>query len=159
MKLIFKKMLLKQHFIENSSTSFINIHLIYNHFLCCNHTCYCVGMVYATSVSCYVTAALRYQSRSLDVHQMSDSTELAEAVQIRDSQCYVALPHGALGWSTVCGCGITGLFGKQTCEPQRDKTFLWVSGKERFKPDSPATEAVIYNFGLMGLETRCFLYQ
>ena len=71
---------------------------------------------------------------------MSDSTKLAEAVEIRDSQCSVALPHGVLGWSTVCGCGITGLFGKQTCGPQRDKTFLGVSDKERFKPDSSATE-------------------
>ena len=92
-------------------------------------------------MSCYVTSALRYQSRSSDVHQLSDSTKLAEAVQIRDSQCSVALPHGAFGWSTVCGCGITGLFGKQTCGPQRDKTFLGVSDKERFKPDSSATEA------------------
>ena len=72
---------------------------------------------------------------------MSDSTELAEALQIRDSQCYSALPRSALGWSTVCGCGITGLFGKQTCGPQRDKTFLGVSEKERFKPDSSATVA------------------
>ena len=22
-------------------------------------------------------------------------------------KCSVALPHGAMGWSTVCGCGIT----------------------------------------------------
>ena len=71
---------------------------------------------------------------------MSDSTELAEALQIRDSQCSVALSHGAFGWVTVCGCGITGLIGKQTCGPQRDKTFLWVSDKERFKPDPSATE-------------------
>ena len=74
-------------------------------------------------------------------HQMSDSTELAEAVEIRESQFSVTLLHGALGWSTVCGCGITGLFGKQTCGPQRNKTFLGVSDKERFKPDSSATEA------------------
>ena len=24
-----------------------------------------------------------------------------------DSQCYVALPNGAMGWSAVCGCGIS----------------------------------------------------
>ena len=55
---------------------------------------------------------------------MSDSTKLAEALQIRDSQCSVALPHSAFGWVTLCGCGITGFFGKQTCGPQRDKPFL-----------------------------------
>ena len=71
---------------------------------------------------------------------MSDSIELAETAQIRDSQCSVTLLHGAFGWVTVCGCGITGLIGKQTCGPQRDKTFLGVSDKERFKPDSSATE-------------------
>ena len=24
-----------------------------------------------------------------------------------DSQCSVALPHGAMGWSVVCDCGIS----------------------------------------------------
>ena len=24
-----------------------------------------------------------------------------------NSQCFVALPHGALGWSAVCDCGIS----------------------------------------------------
>ena len=27
-----------------------------------------------------------------------------------DSQCSVALPHGAVGWSAVCDCGISGSY-------------------------------------------------
>ena len=38
---------------------------IYNRLFCCNHTCYCVGMVSVTSASSYVTAASRNQNRSL----------------------------------------------------------------------------------------------
>ena len=28
-------------------------------------------------------------------------------IVIFDSQCSVALPHGAVGWSVVCDCGIS----------------------------------------------------
>ena len=45
------------------------INLIYNRLFCCNHTCYCVNMVFVTSASRYITSASRYhqryQSRSL----------------------------------------------------------------------------------------------
>ena len=44
---------------------------------------YCVGMVYVTSASCYVTSVLRYQSRSsMFIRGLipMNSTELAEAV-------------------------------------------------------------------------------
>ena len=41
-----------------------HINLIYNHFFCCSHTNYCVGIVSVTSASRYVTSASRYQSRT-----------------------------------------------------------------------------------------------
>ena len=41
-----------------------NIYFIHKRLLCCNHTCYYAGMVSVTSVSRYVTSALRYQSSS-----------------------------------------------------------------------------------------------
>ena len=63
-----------------------NINFIYNHLFCCNHTCYCVGMVSVTSVSRYVTSARRYH-----VDPWSDSTELAEAVPIEF--VLMSLPH------------------------------------------------------------------
>ena len=40
------------------------INFIYNRLFCCNHTCYCVGMVSVTSGSLYVASASHYQSRS-----------------------------------------------------------------------------------------------
>ena len=48
-----------------------NINFIYVlfHLFCCNHTCYCVGMV-------------SVMSASRNVHPRSDSMELAEAVPI-----------------------------------------------------------------------------
>ena len=50
---------------------------------CCNHTCYCVGVVSVTSASRNVKSASRYQSgSSMYIRGMipSNSTELAEAV-------------------------------------------------------------------------------
>ena len=38
--------------------------LHFNRLFCCNHTCYCAGMVSVTSASHYVTSASHYQSRS-----------------------------------------------------------------------------------------------
>ena len=55
-----------------------NINFIYNRLFCCNHTCYCVGMVSVESAS-------HYQSRSLMYIQgmiLHNSMELAETVQI-----------------------------------------------------------------------------
>ena len=48
---------------------FINpINFIYNRLFYCNHTCYCVNMVFVTSASRYITSASgyhpRYQRRS-----------------------------------------------------------------------------------------------
>ena len=61
------------------------LNFIYNHLLCCNHTCYYVDMIYMTSASRYVKSASRYQSRSpmyiLGLIQRN-STELAKAVSI-----------------------------------------------------------------------------
>ena len=37
-----------------------SINFIYNRLFCCNHTCYCVGMVSLTSASCYATSSPRY---------------------------------------------------------------------------------------------------
>ena len=48
-----------RYFIEK------NIHFIYNLLFCCNHTCYCVGMVAAMSAPRYVRSASRYKSISL----------------------------------------------------------------------------------------------
>ena len=61
-----------------------NINFIYNHLLCCNHTCYCVNMVSVMSVSRYIMSASRYHPRyqsrcSMYIDLWSDSTELAEA--------------------------------------------------------------------------------
>ena len=62
-----------------------NLNLVYNRLFCCNHTCYCVGMVYVKSAAHYVTSASRYQSRSLMYIRgliPRNSTKLAEAVPI-----------------------------------------------------------------------------
>ena len=56
-----------------------HLNFIYNRLFCCNHTCYCVGMISVTSASRYVTQASRYQR---DVNSRSDSTELTETVPI-----------------------------------------------------------------------------
>ena len=39
------------------------INFIYNHLICCNHTCYCVNMVSVMSASRYITSASRYHPR------------------------------------------------------------------------------------------------
>ena len=60
-------------------------YIIYMRLFCCNHTCYCVGMVSVTSASRYVTLASRYQIRSLMYIRgpiPRNSTDLAEAVPI-----------------------------------------------------------------------------
>ena len=41
-----------------------NINFFYNRLFCCNHSCYCVGMVSVTSASHYVKSESHYQSRS-----------------------------------------------------------------------------------------------
>ena len=67
-------------------TAIADLFLNYNRLFCCNHTCYCVGMVAVTSASRYVTSASRYQSRS-SIYILSliprNSTELDEAVPIK----------------------------------------------------------------------------
>ena len=55
-----------------------HIEVCCNCLLCCNQSCNCIGMDSVTSALRYVTSASRYQSRPW----MSDSTKLAEAVQI-----------------------------------------------------------------------------
>ena len=50
----FKRKSLQRYFIEK-----ININFIYNRLFCCNHTCYCVGMISVTSVSSYVTSVIK----------------------------------------------------------------------------------------------------
>ena len=62
-----------------------NINSIYNRLVCCNQSCYCVGMVSVTSASRYITSASRYQSRlSIYIGGLiqRNSMELAEAVPI-----------------------------------------------------------------------------
>ena len=65
------------------------INFISNHLFCWNHTCYCVGKVSVTSASSFVTPASRYQSRfsmNIQVLNLRNSTELAEAVPIASSE-------------------------------------------------------------------------
>ena len=71
-----------------------------------------------------------------------------------DRYCSVALPHGAMGWSVVCGCGISDhthllfhlnildciLLQVELFEPRREKTCLLGVDKARFKPVSSASE-------------------
>ena len=67
---------------------------------CCNHTCYCVGMVSVMSTSRYVTSASRYQSRSSMYIQgliPRNTTELVEAVLI------VQNPRAIRQWF-IAGC-------------------------------------------------------
>ena len=71
-----------------------NINFIYNCLFCCNHTCYCIGMVSVTSASSYVTSASRYQSRSsMYIRGLfpRNSTELAEVVPIKSSSTSTTL--------------------------------------------------------------------
>ena len=78
-----------------------NINFIYNHLFCCNHTCYCVGMVSVMSLSRYVTSASRYQSRSSMYIQYlipQNSTELAKAFSI---DCYIWYQEGIYTVSTI----------------------------------------------------------
>ena len=73
---------IKYHF---SDILLKNINFIHNHLFCCNHICYCVGMVSVTSGSCYITSASHYQGRSLmNIRGLitGNSTELADAVPI-----------------------------------------------------------------------------
>ena len=63
---------------------------IYNRLLCCNQTCYCVGVVSVTPTSCYVTSAPRYQRRSsMYIRGLipRNSTELVEPVPIATVPC------------------------------------------------------------------------
>ena len=43
----------------------------------------------------------------LDVEERAGCFALTVFRMFCDSQCFVALPHGALGWSAVCNCGIS----------------------------------------------------
>ena len=62
---------------------------VLSRFFCCNHTCYCVNVVSATSVPRYITSTSRYQPRyqsrsSMYIHGLIpwNFAELAEAVPI-----------------------------------------------------------------------------
>ena len=63
---------------------------MYNRLFCCNHTCYCVGIVTVTIASRSVTSASRCESRfSMCIRGLIpwNSTELAEAVPIGRNIC------------------------------------------------------------------------
>ena len=49
---------------KQNKTNNNNINFIYNRSFCCNHTCYCVAMVYVTPESRYVSSASCFQSWS-----------------------------------------------------------------------------------------------
>ena len=60
---------------------------------CCNHTCYCINIVYVTSASHYITPASRYYPRYQSRSSMyirglipRNSAELAEAVPSWDQR-------------------------------------------------------------------------
>ena len=43
----------------------------------------------------------------IDGEESADCFTLTVFLMSCDSQCSVALPHGAVGWSEVCDCGIS----------------------------------------------------
>ena len=46
-------------------------------------------------------------SHHLDGEERAGCLALIVFLVSCDSQCFVALPHGAVGWSAVCACGIS----------------------------------------------------
>ena len=67
-----------------------NMNFTYKHLFCCNHTCYCVGMVSVMSASCYVMSVSCCQSiSSMYIRDLipQNSTVLGKAVPIAGMWC------------------------------------------------------------------------
>ena len=78
---------------------------IYKLLFCCNHTCFCVNIVYVTSASRFITSASRYHPRCQSRSSMyirglipRNFAELADAVPI-DKTC--AILRTSIGSVTV----------------------------------------------------------
>ena len=52
-------------------------------------------------------------------------------------KCFVALPHGAMGWSEVCDCGISRSYSLTFCVLENDTFFLLSIGSNQKTENRP----------------------
>ena len=97
-------------------------------FCCCWFIIYVLPIICGSSVFVFVLLSITLCPFFFCNHLEEEEKAGCFAIIVLQMYCYykcsVALPHGAVGWSAVCNCGISWSYSLTFCSTKSCKTLL-----------------------------------